>query len=111
MAWAALLFALSSLPGGRVPTSPLSFPGDDKVVHAGVYAVLGGLLRVATGRTGAAVTLAAAYGASDEFHQSFVPGRDADVLDWLADVAGAVLGAAFAARAWPGTRGGDATPR
>ncbi len=111
MAWAALLFGLSSLPAGSTPTSPFSFPGDDKVVHAGAYAVLGGLLRVALGRTGPAVALAAAYGASDEFHQAFVPGRDADVFDWLVDVAGAVLGAALAARTWRPSLGGDGTPR
>ena len=31
------------------------------------------------------------YGASDEWHQSFVPGRDADILDWLADTLGASI--------------------
>ena len=117
VAWAALLFGLSSLPAGATPSSPLSFPGDDKVVHAVLYAVLGALLRVALGRTGPAVVLAAAYGATDEFHQSFVPGRDADLFDWFADVVGAVLGAAFAARAprtpraWRSSRGGDGAPR
>ncbi|WP_347275740.1 VanZ family protein [Candidatus Kuenenia sp.] len=29
------------------------------------------------------------YGMFDEFHQSFTPNRSADVLDWLADTAGA----------------------
>ena len=33
------------------------------------------------------------YGISDEFHQSFVPGRTPDVLDWLADTSGALLAA------------------
>ncbi|MFN2321742.1 MAG: VanZ family protein [Trueperaceae bacterium] len=113
-AWAALLFGLSSLPAGATPTSPISFPGDDKVVHAALYAVLGGLLRVAVGRTGPAIALAAAYGATDEAHQAFVPGRDADAFDWFADVAGAALGAALAARAWRtwrASRGGDGPPR
>ena len=30
---------------------------------------------------------------SDEFHQSFVPSRQADVMDAVADVAGSILGA------------------
>lgn len=33
------------------------------------------------------------YGAIDELHQSFVPGRSSDVWDWAADTLGAVLGA------------------
>ncbi len=115
VAWGALLFGLSSLPAGATPTAPISFPGDDKVVHAALYAVLGAVLRVALGRTGPAVALAAAYGLSDEVHQAFVPGRDADVFDWLADVAGAALGAALAARferrPWRRSRGGDSAPR
>jgi VanZ family protein len=31
------------------------------------------------------------FGASDEFHQYFVPGRTCDFYDWVADVIGAVL--------------------
>ena len=33
-----------------------------------------------------------AYGASDEWHQAFVPGRNSDVRDWVADTIGAALG-------------------
>lgn len=116
-AWAALLFGLSSLPAGTTPSSPISFPGDDKVAHAALYAVLGGLLRLALGRTGPAIALAAAYGATDEVHQAFVPGRDADAFDWFADLVGAALGAALAAharrpwRTWRASRGGDRPPR
>jgi VanZ family protein len=29
------------------------------------------------------------YGISDEFHQSFVPGRTPDPVDWATDTAGA----------------------
>ena len=35
------------------------------------------------------------FGISDEFHQSFVPGRDADPCDCLADSVGAALGLAL----------------
>lgn len=40
-----------------------------------------------------AVLAASAYGASDEFHQKFVPGRVADLADWIADTLGALLAA------------------
>jgi VanZ family protein len=39
-----------------------------------------------------AILLTAAYGAADEFHQSFVPGRTPRVIDWLIDSAGAGAG-------------------
>jgi VanZ family protein len=33
------------------------------------------------------------YGAIDELHQYFVPGRDSNVWDWIADTLGSFLGA------------------
>lgn len=45
----------------------------------------------------AAVVIASLYGASDELHQLFVPGRLCDPADWLTDTCGAALGAAVAA--------------
>ena len=41
---------------------------------------------------GWAVLLVAVYAASDEFHQRFVPGREASVHDVMIDTTGAVLG-------------------
>ena len=97
--YCALIFFASSRP---VPEElHLDIPGLDKVVHAGAYGVwaaifLGAL--AATGRSWSYGRLAwltllatALYGVSDEVHQSFVPGRTADILDWFADVGGAVL--------------------
>ena len=43
--------------------------------------------------TAAAVT--SAYGASDEWHQSFVPLRDSNIRDWVTDVLGGSVGAAI----------------
>ena len=37
--------------------------------------------------------IVALFGASDEYHQSYVPGRDASFWDWAFDVIGAVLAA------------------
>ena len=45
----------------------------------------------------AAILIASLYGASDEFHQLFVPGRLCDPADWLTDTCGAALGASIAA--------------
>jgi VanZ family protein len=103
--WAGLLFWESS-QANPFPFLPSSLLSHDKLLHLAAYAVLGALLagalaaRLGTGRAvGLAVALAAAYGATDEWHQSYVPGREADPADWAADAAGAVLGASAAALA------------
>jgi VanZ family protein len=103
-AWAAVIFVLSSIPGRSFPKyQVLSY---DKVLHALVYSVLGGLCFLALRRTwpmktsrllGLSVLLATAYGLSDEFHQLFVPGRCADLHDALADCIGGLIGASAVA--------------
>ena len=40
------------------------------------------------------------YGASDEWHQYFVPGRSCEFGDWIADTAGGALAIALY-RGWP----------
>lgn len=87
-AWAGVIFYLSSQP--RLPAPDLS--NFDKVAHFGAYALLGWLLAFATDRSrlplALAVVLGVLYGASDEIHQMFVPGRSPELLDWFADAAG-----------------------
>ena len=96
--YAALIFALSSIPAKSMPEG--RFWDFDKVIHAGEYAVLAALLWWALGRSfqlpvmvraSVAAGSAALYGVSDEFHQSFVPGRAASGFDVLADAGGAVV--------------------
>ena len=41
-----------------------------------------------------AVVAASLYGASDEWHQAFVPLRSSDIHDWIGDTIGAAVGAA-----------------
>lgn len=41
------------------------------------------------------VAIASLYGITDEFHQSFVPNRSCDILDWVCDTLGAITGALF----------------
>jgi len=81
-----------------------------KSAHFLEYAMLGVLLwravyydpGLAAWRTRSfflALLLAALYAASDEFHQSFVPGRDASVRDVMLDTCGAGFGLAAAGTA------------
>jgi len=48
-----------------------------------------------------AVAFVTLYGVSDEYHQSFVPGRDSDPLDVAKDFGGGVVGALLYRR-WSG---------
>ena len=100
VAWALLIFVLSSIPGAAFPASKLL--SYDKLVHAAVYAVLGALFFVAMPRRWSQKTsvlvllsggMATVYGFTDELHQMFVPGRFADLRDVLADCIGGFVGA------------------
>ena len=102
LAYAGVIFWLSHQPN---PLPGLTTLVSDKVLHALEYAGLSGLLALGLSRLGVpglrrvallAVVLAAAYGATDELHQSFVPHRSADPLDWLADSVGALVGGILA---------------
>ena len=63
----------------------------DKCVHFLYFGTMAGFLYIAAGgrRPIAVWLLVAVIGALDETQQLFVPGRTADVLDWLADALGA----------------------
>ena len=102
-----MIFWLSSIR--QPPPIVSAFPFEDKLLHGLVYALLGlfffRALRLrrpavlpAAWIPWAAVVLAAAYGASDEFHQWFVPGRETSIGDWLADGIGACAGVLLASR-------------
>ena len=80
----------------------MSFTLWDKLQHAVEYAVLGFLAARAFDNSWrvsnkvlwlGVVVFCVMYGVSDEFHQSFVPGRESDVGDCLADSIGGMLGA------------------
>ncbi len=101
MAYMALIFVLSSMHF-QVPQME-HFPLRDKGVHFLEYLILGYLCAGAALKTwperpplralAVGVLIAAAWGLSDELHQSFVPGRSADIADALADTLGALAGA------------------
>jgi len=94
-----LLFAATSIPGSDLPAMRLS----DKLLHFGAFSVLGFLLdltaRVQNKNTWIrknnfvfSYVVILIYGALDEIHQYFIPGRSADYMDWLADMVGALFG-------------------
>ena len=95
----ALIFIYSAQ--SRVSLTPRILHGD-KLLHVVEYAILSFLiaraafnsrsLKLRTHFRTLAMVLAFVYGLSDEFHQHLVPGRYADILDLLADGAGALLG-------------------
>ena len=98
-----LIFIQSSFPAPeQIPTFDLS----DKLIHAGVYAVLAILFFRAlhagkAGRGAAnaiilAILFTTLYGVSDEIHQYFVPSRHAEVMDAAANFIGSVAGGIIA---------------
>lgn len=101
-AYCLLIFMLShqsSLP------APMLFMHQDKLVHATAYAIMGLLAwrvfvflpQKKTMVALVSILFCSVYGMSDEFHQSFIDGRDADVWDWFADTVGASLMVGFLA--------------
>jgi VanZ family protein len=94
--YCSFIFYLSHQPSLPVPAL---FQHQDKFFHAGAYGLMALLaisfFKYQLNRFSVALTVAfifcALYGVTDEWHQSFVEGRQADVLDWLADCFGALL--------------------
>ncbi|MGH3134716.1 MAG: VanZ family protein [Gaiellaceae bacterium] len=91
VAWAAMIFALSS-----VPDLGTGLGGWDlvlrKMAHVAEFALLGALLVRASGKAGLALGLGVLYAVSDEIHQSFVPGRMGSAVDVAIDTLGVVCG-------------------
>ena len=92
---AALIFVASSRSHVAAPQVTLI---DDKIVHFAVYGLLATLVcRLGGGwrAAGWSLLLVSAYGASDEWHQSYVPGRSMELMDWIADTTGAAVAIAL----------------
>lgn len=99
VSYCAIIYYISSLPSP--PTPDLGFEWGDKIIHAGAFGLMG-LLAIRAARWFAegkmlirwiilGVIFCIIYAALDELHQSYVPGRDADIMDWVADTTGAIL--------------------
>ena len=94
VAWMCLIFSFSNQPA----TDPVR-----KAAHMTEYAILGllsftfyrGILKKEKRQFLAALLTAAVYAATDEFHQYFIPGRSAEVMDVCIDTLGASIGLAI----------------
>ncbi len=102
IAWAIVIYTLSSIPGTRLPK--WTFLHFDKVIHGGFFFILGLFVyrflepKIHSPlfnwkRALVSFVIVVGYGILDEFHQSFVPGRTMDVLDATADSIGGILSA------------------
>jgi len=108
--WMAVIFGLShqsDLPHHPTGLVDLLLK---KAAHVSEYAVLAVLVERARTRGHAQAPLlsglmATAYALTDEWHQMFVPGRHASLLDVLVDVVGILAGLGLSAR-WRGGRSG-----
>ena len=97
--WMGFIFYSSS----QSISVSIGINGIDKFFHTVEYFILAYLLVRAIARSSenqnykfifiVAVIAASLYGASDEFHQRFVPGRSCDIFDLMFDVFGSCLGA------------------
>ena len=99
MAWMGAIFTLSAQPDLPHAPGPWLDTLIKKVGHAVVYGILAWLLLRALVGDGVpsdrlrllSLALAVVYGASDEIHQAFVPGRQPAVTDVLIDGVGAAM--------------------
>ena len=101
--YTTLIFIVSSIPRPLPPG--LQFPFLDKGLHMIEYGILGFLLARALSSDSPprlshsfrmwAILFAVLYGATDEWHQLFVPMREASVADLFFDGVGASLGQFF----------------
>ena len=97
-AYCAAIFWLSAQPFDDQPA--LEIPGLDKAIHMLIYGGLAGIVSAGLRRSGRDIApslqffvplfFAMAYGLSDEIHQYFVPNRNFDPLDVVADALGAL---------------------
>lgn len=94
-----IIFTLTTLPSQSLPSTSIN----DKIAHLLAYYFLGALLVLALFIQKKfksfnkrylffAAGICMLYGAADELHQMFIPGRFADILDWTADTIGAISG-------------------
>jgi len=100
--YSGIIFYVSSIPNISTPLPEVAF---DKVLHIIEYVPFGYLLARGICGSNPAITqkmvwvlvftICLLYGFSDEYHQSFVPGRSPSIIDLMADAIGGIFGGYF----------------
>jgi VanZ family protein len=106
--WMGIIFALSANPPLATGFKPVYDFSLKKLAHIAEYAILTALLfwalRLHVARRAQAVLIAALiailYAASDEWHQTFVPGREGTLRDVGIDAVGICSVARWLRRKW-----------
>src|SRR3989339_64059 len=91
---------------------PIKIIGIDKTLHFIVYGILAGLIYRACRKSQGSYIFQKAYfislicsilyGFSDEFHQFYIPGRQASAWDFMADALGAIAAIIIIMKFTPG---------
>lgn len=106
--WAIVIFLFSSLsihPATQIYWQDFLIKKTAHVVEYGILAILlyRALRREGVSQANAgliAILVAIVYGASDEFHQGFTPGREPRVRDVAFDTIGAIGGVYLCKKYW-----------
>ena len=95
----AALFFQSSI--SQIPITDIGIDWFDKILHFVVFGILGFLMarslkyanfkQLNSNFVIWSIIICSIYGAMDEIHQLYVPGRFATVGDWVADVLGIIV--------------------
>lgn len=93
--WMGFIFYLSSRSTAGIPLT-----GTDrflllKTFHLIEYAVLTFFLNIGYRRSAPSAVTAYLYALTDEFHQTFIPGREGKFADTLIDILGILIGLFF----------------
>jgi VanZ like family len=103
IAWSIIVLILLTLPGSMLPQEKVfAIPNFDKLVHMGLF---GGFVLLWSIYFNKKIInpkkllviffrifiIASVYGTTTEFIQKYIPSRDFDIADILADVAGAAI--------------------
>jgi len=106
-AWGGLIFIVSSIPGNNIPSL---FPFQSVLFHVVEYAIFAWLIKRALKEYHPnlnpvnyfywTIAICLIYAAGDEFHQAFVPFRDASLLDVSFDTLGAIIGSLLSTKLW-----------